>query len=74
MDTIKKNTETLMDAGKEVGQERKAERTKHMLLPLHQNAGQNRDVQIANISFENVSHFKLLGTTVTDQTLIQRGN
>jgi hypothetical protein len=43
MDTIKKNTETLIDASKEVGLEVNAERTKYMLLICHQNAGQNHD-------------------------------
>jgi hypothetical protein len=42
-----------------------------MLLSRHQNAGQNRDIKIANGSFENVSQFKYLGTTVTNQNLIQ---
>jgi hypothetical protein len=42
-----------------------------MLLSRHQNAGQNRDVKIANRSFENVSQFKYLGTTVTSQNLIE---
>jgi hypothetical protein len=49
------------------------EKTKYtrMLLSRHHNAGQNRDVKIANTSFENVSQFKYLGTTVTNQNLIQ---
>jgi hypothetical protein len=34
-------------------------------------AGQNRDIKIANRSFENVSQFRYLGATVTDQNLIQ---
>jgi hypothetical protein len=33
------------------------------------NAGQNRDIKIGNRSFENVSQFKYLGMTVTDQNL-----
>jgi hypothetical protein len=42
-----------------------------MLLPHHQNVGQNRDIKIANRSFENVSELKYLGTAVTNQNLIQ---
>jgi hypothetical protein len=37
-----------------------------------QNADQNRDTKIGNRSFENVSQFKYLGTTVTNENLIQR--
>jgi hypothetical protein len=71
IDTIKKNTETLIDASKEVGLEINVEKTKHMSLSRHQNVGQNRDIKIANRSFENVSQFRYLGTTVTNQNLIQ---
>jgi hypothetical protein len=42
-----------------------------MLLSRHQNIGQNRDIKIANRSFENVSQFKYLRTAVTNQNLIQ---
>jgi hypothetical protein len=70
-DTIKKNTETLIDASKEVGLEINIEKIKYMLLSRHHNVGQNRDLKIANRSFENVSQFKYLGTTVTNQNLIQ---
>jgi hypothetical protein len=42
-----------------------------MLGSRDQNAGQNLDIKIGNRSFENVSQFKYLGTTVTDQNLIQ---
>jgi hypothetical protein len=59
-DTIKKNTETLMDASKEVGLELNAEKTKHMLLSHHKKAGQNHDIKAANRSFENVAQFKYL--------------
>jgi hypothetical protein len=43
---IIKNTETLIDASKEVGIEINAEKTKHMLLSRHQNVGQYRDIKI----------------------------
>jgi hypothetical protein len=42
-----------------------------MLLSRHRNVGQNRDIKIVNRSFENVSQFKYVGTTVTDENLIQ---
>jgi hypothetical protein len=52
-------------------QQKLFEKTKYMLLSRHHNAGQNRDIKIANRSFENVSQFKYLGTTVTNTNLIQ---
>jgi hypothetical protein len=71
IDTIKKNTETLIDAGKEVGLEINVEKTKYMLLTRHQSVGQDRDIKIANRSSGNLSEFKYLGTTVTSQILIE---
>jgi hypothetical protein len=53
--TVKKNTETLIDAGKEVGLEVNAQKTKYMLLSRHQNVGKNCDIKTANRSFENVA-------------------
>jgi hypothetical protein len=72
IDTIKKITETLIDASKEVGLEINVEKTKYMLVSRKQNVGQNRDMKIANRLFENVSKFKCLGTTVKHQNLIQK--
>jgi hypothetical protein len=71
IDTIKKITETLIDASKEVGLEINVEKIKYMLLSRQQNVGQNREMKIAKRSFENVSQFKYLRTTVTNQNLIQ---
>jgi hypothetical protein len=70
IETIKKNTQTLIDAGKEVGLDVNTEKTKYMLLSRHQNAGQNHDIKIANRSFESVAPFKYF-RTVTNQNLIQ---
>jgi hypothetical protein len=46
------------------------EKAKYMLLSRYQNAGRNRDIKIANRSFENVSQFKYLGLRVANQNLI----
>jgi hypothetical protein len=67
-DTIKKNTETLID---EVALEVNAEKTKYMLLSRHQTARQNQNVKIGDRSSENVAQLKYLGTTVKNQNLIQ---
>jgi hypothetical protein len=68
---MKKNTETLVDASKEIGLEVNAERIKYMLLSRHQNAELNNDIKIANRCFENAENFKYLGTTVKNQNCIQ---
>jgi hypothetical protein len=71
IDTIKRNTQTLIDASKEIGLQVNTEKTKYMLLSRHQNAGQNHEINIDNRCFENVAQFRYLGTTITDQNLMQ---
>jgi hypothetical protein len=71
IDTINKNTESLIDASKEVGLEVNAEKTKYMLVSRDQNAGQNQAIRIGNGSSENASQFKYLGTSVIGQNIIQ---
>jgi hypothetical protein len=66
-----RNTDTLIDASKEVSPETNVEKTKYMLLSLHQNAGQSHGRKGANRSLENVAELRYLGTTVTDPNLIQ---
>jgi hypothetical protein len=69
IDAIKKSTEALLDASKEVGLEVNPEKTKYMLMSNSQNIGQKHSIQIANRCFEDedVAKFKYLGTTLTDQ-------
>jgi ribosomal protein S2 len=66
------HTETLIDASKEVGLQVNTEKIKYTLLPRHQNAGQNHDIKTANRCSENVAQFRYLGTTITNQNLIQK--
>jgi hypothetical protein len=74
IDTIKKNTETLIDASKEVGLEINEDKTKYMLLSRHQNVGQNRDIKIANRSFENCVTFHIIGDDCNKSKFDTGGN
>jgi hypothetical protein len=48
-----------------------AAKTKYMLLSRHQNAGQDYHMKIVERFYENVSQFKYLGTTATNQYFFQ---
>jgi hypothetical protein len=71
IDSINKNTETLIDASKEIGMEVNTEKTKYILLSHHKNAGQNHDIKTPKRSSENVAQFKYVRTPVTNRSLIQ---
>jgi hypothetical protein len=70
--TIRKNTEALLIASKEIGLEVNAEKTEYMVMSRDQNAGQNGYIQIGNESFETVEQFKYWGTTPTNQNSIHK--
>jgi hypothetical protein len=71
VNTIKKNTETLLVASKDVGLEINAEKTKYM-MSQHQNSGQNQNTRIANELFENVAKLKYLVMTQTRMTFVMK--
>jgi hypothetical protein len=68
---VKKNTEVLVAATKEIGLEVNADKTMYMTMSRDQNAGRNHSINIDNSSFERVEEFKYLGTTLTNQNSIQ---
>jgi hypothetical protein len=68
---IKKNTEALVVASKEIGLEVNAEKTKYMVMSRNPNSGQNHNIEIDNKSFERVEQFKYLGSTLTNRNSIQ---
>jgi hypothetical protein len=67
VNTIKENTETLLEDSREVGLEIDREKTKYMIMSHHPNSGQNQNIRITNESFENVAKFIYLGTKPTNQ-------
>ena len=62
----KKNTKALVVAGKEIGLEVNADKTKYMAMSRDQNTGRSRSIEIDNSLFERVEEFEYLETTLTD--------
>jgi hypothetical protein len=48
INTMKENTETLLDASRDIGLEINAEKTKYMITSRHPNSGQNLNIRIVN--------------------------
>ena len=70
VNTIKENAEALVVAGKEIGREINADKTKYMLMSQDQNAGRSQNVKIDNRSFERVEEFKYKRTSLTNLNYI----
>ena len=69
--TTKKNAEALIMAGKEIGLEVNAYKSKYMVMSRDQNVGQSHSIKIDNSFFERVEEFKYLETIVKNQNNIQ---
>jgi hypothetical protein len=52
VNTIKENTEILLETSRDIGLEINAERTKYVITSHHLNSGQNQNMRIVNESFE----------------------
>jgi hypothetical protein len=74
INTIKENSETLLETSRDAGLEINAEKTKYMIMFHHPNLGQNQHIRIANETFQKVAKFKYLGTTLTNQNYIHDEN
>jgi hypothetical protein len=71
-DTTRKNKEALSDASKAVGLEVNPEKNKYMLLLHSQKIGQKHSITTANRSFEDVTKFTYLRTTLPDQNCMHK--
>jgi hypothetical protein len=66
VNTIKENSETLLETSRDIGLEINAEKTKYIIMSHHLYSGQNQNIRTANELFEKVAKFKYLGMTLTN--------
>jgi hypothetical protein len=70
INTIKENTETLLEASMDIGLKIIAEKTKYIIMSHYPKSGHNQNIRTANESFVNVGKYKYLGTTPTNRNNI----
>jgi hypothetical protein len=61
VNTMKENSETLLEASRDIGREINAEKTKYMIMYRRPKSGQNQNIRIVNESFENVENSSTWG-------------
>ncbi|KAJ4438869.1 hypothetical protein ANN_14822 [Periplaneta americana] len=61
--TVRENTEILLEASKAIDLEVNPEKTKYMIMSRDQNIVRNGNIKIGDLSFEEVEKFKYLGAT-----------
>ncbi|KAJ4426744.1 hypothetical protein ANN_26543 [Periplaneta americana] len=64
--TIRENTEILLEASRAIGLEVDPEKTKYMIMSRDQNIVPNGNIKIGDLSFEEVEKLKYFGATVTN--------
>ncbi|KAJ4433527.1 hypothetical protein ANN_15836, partial [Periplaneta americana] len=64
--TIRENTEILLEASEEIGLKVNLEKTKYMIMSRDENIVRNGNIKIGHLSFEEVEKLKYLGATVTN--------
>jgi len=69
--TIKKSTEALILASKQIGLEVNTDKTKYMVMSREQNAGRCHSIKINIEPCKLVEEFKYVGTTLRNQNSIQ---
>ncbi|KAJ4430113.1 hypothetical protein ANN_22323 [Periplaneta americana] len=66
LQTIRENTEILLETSKAIDLEVNTENTKHMIMSRDQNIVRNGNRKFRDLSYEDVEKFKYLGATVTN--------
>jgi hypothetical protein len=72
INTVQENTESLLEASRDVSLEVNAEKTRYMIMSHHPNSGQNQNIRIANESFESVATFEYFRTTLIRTTFMMK--